>query len=108
MPYKSGDPERGRTLLDLRAGQCHTFGKGEPNGIGPNLYGIIGRVSGRVPGYAYSRANASAKVLWSQDELDIYLTNPSKYMPGTRMAFAGIRRDKDRADIIAYLETLIE
>eukprot|EP01060_Flectonema_neradi_P010710 TRINITY_DN1779_c2_g1_i1.p1 TRINITY_DN1779_c2_g1~~TRINITY_DN1779_c2_g1_i1.p1 ORF type:complete len:108 (+),score=3.79 TRINITY_DN1779_c2_g1_i1:260-583(+) len=106
MSYFSGNPETGKRIVEIKAGQCHSLSKGAPNGIGPNLFGIVGRTSGTVPGFAYSKSNKDSGVVWSPEVLDQYLRNPRKFMPGNKMAFAGIRRDKDRHDVIAYLETL--
>eukprot|EP01063_Lacrimia_lanifica_P040318 TRINITY_DN90_c0_g1_i1.p4 TRINITY_DN90_c0_g1~~TRINITY_DN90_c0_g1_i1.p4 ORF type:complete len:109 (+),score=59.04 TRINITY_DN90_c0_g1_i1:67-393(+) len=106
MSYKGGDVKKGEKLAQQRAGQCHTFADGGANGVGPNLFGIVGRTSGTVPGFAYSKANADSGVVWTQDVLDSYLTNPKKFMPGNKMAFAGLKKEKDRADIISFLETL--
>eukprot|EP00756_Hemistasia_phaeocysticola_P030401 Hpha_TRINITY_DN16286_c0_g5::TRINITY_DN16286_c0_g5_i1::g.14092::m.14092/K08738/CYC; cytochrome c len=101
-----GDAERGEKVVQQRAGQCHTFAKGAGNGVGPNLWGVVGNKSGKVDGYAYSKANTDSKVVWTVEVLDQYLTNPKKFMPGTKMAFSGIKKEKDRQDVIAYLSTL--
>eukprot|EP01060_Flectonema_neradi_P031729 TRINITY_DN4894_c0_g1_i2.p1 TRINITY_DN4894_c0_g1~~TRINITY_DN4894_c0_g1_i2.p1 ORF type:complete len:127 (+),score=39.93 TRINITY_DN4894_c0_g1_i2:56-382(+) len=108
MSYKGGDIKKGKKLAETRAGQCHTFAKGGSNGVGPNLFGIVGRTSGTVPGFGYSKANQDAAVTWTQEVLDEYITNPKKFMPGNKMAFAGLKKEKDRADLIAFLETLTE
>eukprot|EP01062_Namystynia_karyoxenos_P031766 TRINITY_DN2353_c0_g1_i1.p2 TRINITY_DN2353_c0_g1~~TRINITY_DN2353_c0_g1_i1.p2 ORF type:complete len:109 (+),score=38.88 TRINITY_DN2353_c0_g1_i1:83-409(+) len=106
MSYKGGDVKKGEKLSAQRAGQCHTFAKGGANGVGPNLWGIVDRASGSVPGYSYSKANSESGVKWTPEVLDTYLVNPKKFMPGTKMAFAGLKKDQDRADIISYLMTL--
>eukprot|EP01059_Diplonema_ambulator_P010380 TRINITY_DN203_c0_g1_i1.p3 TRINITY_DN203_c0_g1~~TRINITY_DN203_c0_g1_i1.p3 ORF type:complete len:108 (+),score=45.61 TRINITY_DN203_c0_g1_i1:60-383(+) len=106
MGFNGGDEKKGAKLAQQRAGQCHTFAEGAANGVGPNLFGIVGRTSGTVPGFAYSKANSESGVTWTAEVLDEYLTNPKKFMPGNKMAFAGLKKEKDRADIIAYLETL--
>eukprot|EP01065_Artemidia_motanka_P041800 TRINITY_DN546_c0_g1_i1.p2 TRINITY_DN546_c0_g1~~TRINITY_DN546_c0_g1_i1.p2 ORF type:complete len:109 (+),score=32.54 TRINITY_DN546_c0_g1_i1:67-393(+) len=106
MAYNGGDVAKGEKLAGQRAGQCHTFSKGGANGVGPNLYGIVGRGSGSVPGFSYSKANQDSGVTWTPEVLDTYLVNPKKFMPGTKMAFAGLKKEKDRADIITYLMTL--
>eukprot|EP01064_Diplonema_japonicum_P018070 TRINITY_DN2675_c0_g1_i4.p2 TRINITY_DN2675_c0_g1~~TRINITY_DN2675_c0_g1_i4.p2 ORF type:complete len:108 (+),score=28.91 TRINITY_DN2675_c0_g1_i4:82-405(+) len=106
MSYKDGNVAKGGKLAQTRAGQCHTFAEGGSNGVGPNLFGIVGRTSGTVPGFAYSKANSESGVTWSEEVLDEYITNPKKFMPGNKMAFAGLKKEKDRADLISYLQTL--
>ena len=105
-PLPAGDAEKGAKLFKARAAQCHTANKGGPNGVGPNLYGLIGRKSGTVEGFVYSKANSESGTIWTTEALDEYLENPKKYMPGTKMAFAGLKKAQDRADIIAYMESL--
>ncbi|WP_448582653.1 c-type cytochrome [Thermaurantiacus sp.] len=81
---------------------CHVTDKGV-NRVGPSLHGIIGRKSGSVAGFKYSKANQSANVVWTEENLYRYLENPRKFIPGTTMAFAGLRNPQQRADVIAYL-----
>lgn len=83
---------------------CHVTDKGV-NRVGPSLFGIVGRKSGTVPGYNYSTANKNSGVTWTPQVLYTYLENPRKFMPGTKMAFAGIKNPQQRADVIAYLAT---
>lgn len=68
------------------------------------MHGLVGRVSGTVPDYAYSAANKKKGVLWGEDTLFEYLENPKKYIPGTKMVFVGFKKPQDRADVIAYLK----
>ena len=72
---------------------------------GPNLHGVWGRQTGQGAGFAYTQANKDKGITWEKDTLDVYLTNPKKYIPGTKMVFAGLKKKKDRADLIAYLES---
>jgi cytochrome c len=82
---------------------CHTFNKGEPNRVGPNLYGVVGRDKAAVPGFNYSAAMKAKGGKWTIEELDQYLINPRGYVPGTAMSFAGLPRGSERADVIAFL-----
>jgi cytochrome c len=107
-PLPAGDVKKGEGLFKSRAAQCHTANKGGQNGVGPNLYGIVGRMSGTVEGYTYSKANIDSNTVWTPEVLDVYLENPKKFMPGTKMSFAGIKKIQERADLIAYLVTLQE
>jgi cytochrome c len=84
---------------------CHTFGKGEPNRVGPNLYGVVGRPKHSEAGFNYSAAMKGQSGEWTPEELDKYLANPRGVVPGTAMSFAGLPRGKQRADVIAYLNS---
>ncbi|CAG8948786.1 hypothetical protein HYFRA_00001908 [Hymenoscyphus fraxineus] len=98
-----GDSKKGANLFKTRCAQCHTLGEGEGNKIGPNLYGLFGRTSGTVDGFSYTDANKQKGVKWENDTLFDYLENPKKYIPGTKMAFGGLKKDKDRNDLITFL-----
>jgi cytochrome c len=100
----SADVGRGETSAK-KCVACHTFGKGEPNRVGPNLWGIVGRAMASVAGFNYSAAMKAQKGDWTLDGLDRYLTNPKAMVPGTNMSFAGVPRGKERADLLAYLNT---
>jgi cytochrome c len=85
---------------------CHSFGKGEPAKIGPNLYGVVGNVHAHMQGFDYSDAmKAMAGQKWTFDELNQFLFSPRDHIPGTKMTFAGIKNDQDRANVIAWLNT---
>jgi cytochrome c len=85
---------------------CHTFAKGDKNGVGPNLYGIVGDHKGEGRGFNFSAAMKSKGGTWTYDDLNAFITNPKGFVPGTAMGFAGIQKDSERADVIAYLRTL--
>ncbi|KAK7006234.1 putative cytochrome C [Favolaschia claudopus] len=104
MPFSPGDASKGAGLFKTRCAQCHTLGAGEGNKVGPNLHGLFGRKTGQVEGFSYTAANVNKGVTWSEETLFEYLENPKKYIPGTKMAFAGLKKEKDRNDLIAHLK----
>jgi cytochrome c len=87
---------------------CHTFEKGGPNRVGPNLWNIVNRPRASEPGFNYSAAMKSKGGNWSFDELNKFLANPRGYIQGTAMTFAGLSRGEQRADVIDYLHTLAD
>ncbi len=87
---------------------CHTFAKGEPNRVGPNLWGIVGDHKGEGRGFNFSAAMKGKGGTWTDADLNQFLTNPKAFVPGTAMGFAGIPKDSERADVIAYLHTLAD
>ncbi|KAH9921844.1 cytochrome-c from the OXPHOS pathway [Fomitopsis serialis] len=98
MPFQQGDAGKGAGLFKTRCAQCHTLGAGEPNKVGPNLHGLFGRKSGQVEGFSYTAANVNKGVVWEEQTLFEYLENPKK------MAFAGLKKEKDRNDLITHLK----
>jgi cytochrome c len=82
---------------------CHSIVKGGKNNIGPALYNVVGRKIGVINDYKYSKALSNYDKEWTFEELNGYLTKPAKWIKGTKMAFAGLRKEKDRASVILYL-----
>lgn len=104
----SASPEQGQSAV-RKCQSCHNFGQGEGNKTGPELYGVVGRVIGSHPGFAYSedmQARNAAGDTWTYEALNKFLTAPKADMPGTKMNFAGVKSPKERANILAYLATL--
>jgi cytochrome c len=100
----SADPQRGETSAK-KCQACHTFNKGEPNRVGPNLYGVVGRDRAAVPGFNYSAAMKGKGGKWTVEELNAFLINPRGAIPGTSMSFAGLPRGSERADVITFLNS---
>lgn len=99
----TGDVASGEKVF-TQCKTCHVAEKGV-NRVGPSLWGVVGRHSGSIEGFRYSPANKNSGIVWSEEELFKYLEAPQKTIPGTYMAFAGLKKPQDRADVIAYLKT---
>jgi cytochrome c len=83
---------------------CHKVGETAKNGVGPALNGLFGRVAGSIEGFNYSAANKNSGVTWTEETFGQYIKNPKGFMPGNKMAFAGLKDDKEVADITAFLK----
>ena len=95
----NGDPRRGAQIYQ-RCLACHSL---EYNRSGPRHCGLFGRQAGTLPGYAYSKAMKASGITWDESSLNRFLENPLKTLPGTKMAYAGVKDPQERADLIAYL-----
>lgn len=102
----AGNAANGQRLFTIRCAICHSAPQGGPNKIGPNLFGIVGRKAGALPGYSYSQAMKNSPVVWNQATLRAYLTSPARNVPGGKMAFAGIPNATEMDDMLAYLASL--
>jgi cytochrome c len=101
----AGDAASGKTVF-TRCAICHTVQKGGANGLGPNLFGVVGRKAAALPTFAYSAAIKNSGITWTPDKLKSWVTGPARMVPGTKMAFAGIANPKQADDVVAYLATL--
>ncbi len=100
------DPAAGEALAKKLCSQCHTFTEGGKNGVGPNLYGVLGTPHGEGKDFNFSNALKGVPGTWSYEDLNKWLNKPSAFAPGTRMAFAGLKDEQQRADLVAFLRSL--
>ena len=98
----AADPEAGAQVFK-KCQACHAVGEGAANKVGPELNGLFGRAAGSVPGYAYSDANKNSGIVWTEEVFADYIRNPRGYIKGTKMTFAGIKKDTEIANLTAYL-----
>jgi cytochrome c len=101
----AADAAAGRQIFKAQCSLCHAVVAGQ-NGVGPTLFGVVGRPAGSVPGFQYTADHKRLGVTWDAATLDKYLTNPRAMVPDTTMIYAGLKDDAERADLIGYLETL--
>jgi cytochrome c len=104
-PGTAASPASGQATFRGQCSVCHSAVRGA-GGVGPSLFGVIGRRSGTQAGYNYSQGMKAARLIWTQDQVKIYLAAPRKTVPGTKMGFAGLSDPKKLEDLVAYLATL--
>lgn len=102
-PAHAQDAAAGKTVFN-QCRVCHQIGEGAKNGVGPHLNGLIGRPSGSVEGYAYSEANKKFAKVWDEPIFTSYIKDPRGTVPGTKMAYAGLKDEKAIMDLTAYLK----
>jgi len=98
-----GDPVAG-AIVFKKCSACHNVDPSGRNGLGPNLRGVVGRASGKAPGFNYSPAMTAAKLVWTEKNLSRFLASPRQTVPGTRMTFLGLSSPQDQANVIAFLK----
>jgi cytochrome c len=103
--FAAGDAAKGKTVF-ARCAVCHNVEKDGGNGVGPNLFGIAGRKSATIDGFAYSGPMKAANITWTDDNLSKWVAGPAKMIAGTKMAFGGIAQKSQIADVVAYLDSL--
>lgn len=101
-PYNEADYAAGRRVF-AQCRSCHVIDAAGAHRVGPNLHGVFGRHVGAAEGFTYSEALQSADFAWTAEQLDHWLENPQTFLPGNRMAFAGLRDANERRDVIAYV-----
>jgi cytochrome c len=98
-----GNPDAGAVVFK-KCMACHQVGPNAKNGIAPVLNGVVGRAAGQYPNYSYSSANKNSGLIWDEPTLARYLRTPSAVVPGTKMVFFGLKKDREISDVIAYLK----
>ncbi len=105
VPANASDAVKGEKLAKA-CKACHTLDEGGKNKLGPNLFGILGKEAGKIEGYKYSKAMAASGITWDAASFTEFLIKPKKFIKGTKMSFKGFKKAEQRADILAYFETL--
>ncbi|CAN5665245.1 cytochrome c family protein [soil metagenome] len=102
----SANVDAGKALFQKQCSTCHTIDKGGANKVGPNQWGVVGRKKGSHEGFSYSSGLQAMGGDWSYEDINHMIFKPTAYVKGTKMAFAGLSKESERADIIAYLRTM--
>jgi cytochrome c len=105
---KDGNVEKGKALYAQQCFVCHTIDKGGANKVGPNQWSIVGRKKASHEGFSYSSALQAKGGDWSYEDINHMIVKPQGFVRGTKMAFAGLNKEQDRADMIAYLRTMAD
>ncbi len=105
LPAHGQDPEAGKIVFKSICNLCHEAIEGK-NRVGPSLYGVVGRRAGGMPDFTYSPVLKGSGITWNEEMLDKWIGGPQSVVPGTRMTYGGLKDDKKRHDVIAYLKTL--
>ncbi|HEX3756667.1 MAG TPA: c-type cytochrome [Rhizomicrobium sp.] len=100
-----GDAIKGKEVFK-RCAVCHTDARGGGNGLGPNLFGVVGRKAASLPNFSYSGPLKNSHLVWTEANLTRWVAGPGRVVPGTKMAFPGITSTRQQADVVAYLKTL--
>jgi cytochrome c len=101
---QSGDAARGQRLFNQQCRSCHTLEKDGASVAGPNLYGLFGSKAGTAPGYEFSEAMIHSGIIWDDTTVAAYLRDPKQKVPGTKMAYGGMKQAGQLADMVAYLK----
>jgi cytochrome c len=105
-PASAADPSTGAKLFAAQCSVCHTRAANSPSGVGPRLFGVVGRKAGSLPGYSFSAAMKNSGLTWTPDQIRLYLSNPARTVRGNKMPYGGLHDDTKLGDLLAYLGTL--
>ena len=98
--------QRGKVLFESKCAMCHSAQQGEAHSVGPNLFGVVGRLKGRAQAFDYSEAMQKTGGSWTPEQLELFLRMPQQAVPGTAMPFQGMKVDADRKALVCQLEPL--